>query len=57
MLGGGRAEEKGITEDEMDGITDPMDMTLSKTPGVGVGQEGLALLQSMGLQIVGQPSE
>ena len=30
MLGNFEAGEKGITEDEMDGITDSMDMNLSK---------------------------
>ena len=30
MLGNIKAGEKGTTEDEMDGITDSMDMSLSK---------------------------
>ena len=30
MLGNFEAGEKGTTEDEMDGITDSMDMSLSK---------------------------
>ena len=32
----------------LDGITDSMDMSLSETPGVGDGQEGLACCDSWG---------
>ena len=37
----GRREEKGTTEGEMDGITDSMDMSLSKLLEAGDGQGGL----------------
>ena len=37
----------------LDGITDSVGMSLSKLPGVGYGQRGLAVLQSMGSQRVG----
>ena len=46
-------QEKGMTEGEMvDGITDSMDMSLSKLQGVVNGQGG-GVLQSMGSQRVG----
>ena len=32
----------------LDGITDSMDVSLSETPGVGDGQEGLACCDSWG---------
>ena len=42
-MGGGavnrRQEEKGVTEDEMDGITDSMDMSLSKLQEMVKGRE------------------
>ena len=46
--------EKGTTEDEMvDGITDSMDMSLSKFREL-VMDRGVCVLQSMGLQRVRQ---
>ena len=41
-------EEKGTTEDEMDGITDSMDMSLGELWGVGDGQGGLTCCGSWG---------
>ena len=42
-------EEKGTTEDEMaDGITDSMDVSLSKLRGPDDGQGGLACCSSWG---------
>ena len=32
-------DEKGMTEDEMDGITDSMNMSLSKLPGLVMNRE------------------
>ena len=39
----------------LDGITDSMEMSLSKLVGVGDGQGSLEVVQSMGLQSVGYP--
>ena len=47
-----RARREGVTEDEMvDGITDPMDMSLSKLRKLVVDREA-RVLQSMGSQRV-----
>ena len=41
-------KKKSVTEDEMDGIPDSMDMNLGKFWETGTGKPGV--LQSMGLQ-------
>ena len=47
-------EEKGTTEDEMVGWHHQLDgHEFEQAPGVGDGQGGLVLLQSMGSQRVG----
>ena len=49
-----RQEEKGATEDEMVGWHHrPNGHEFVQTPGVGIGQGGLSVLQFMGSQRVG----